>query len=66
MPRFFLNIRDGNTLFADPEGTEFPDLEAAHHEALAAARSVVWDNFKHGQLQDNRQYEITDQQRNSP
>ena len=60
MPRFFLNIRDGDTLIRDPEGSEFPDLETARAEAMAGARDVLGDEIKHGQVQDKRQYEITD------
>ncbi|SDD94550.1 DUF6894 family protein [Belnapia rosea] len=60
MPRFFLNIRDGDFLARDDEGLEFPDLEAARAEALAAARDVLGDAIQHDQVQDTRQYEITD------
>jgi hypothetical protein len=45
----------------NPEGTEFADLEAARVEALAAARDVLGDVIKNDQVQDNRQYEITDE-----
>jgi hypothetical protein len=61
MPLFFLNVRDGASLVRDPEGSEFADLEAARAEALASARDLVGDNLKNDQVQDNRQYEITDE-----
>jgi hypothetical protein len=61
MPLFFLNVRDGDFVVRDPEGTEFANLEAARVEALAAAREVLGDAIKTGQGQDNRQYEITDE-----
>jgi len=38
MPRFFLHIDDGTQRIEDEEGSELPDLAAAHEEALAAAR----------------------------
>jgi len=60
MPRFFLNVRDGDALTKDEEGTEFPNLEAARAEVIAAARQVLGDGLKDGKVQDNRQYEITD------
>ena len=60
MPRFFLNVRDGEFLARDPEGTEFADLEAACVEVLAAARDMLGDAIKNDQVQDNRHYEITD------
>ena len=61
MPNFFLNVRDGDHLTRDVEGTEFADLAAARAEALAAARDVLGDEIKNDQVQDNRQYEITDE-----
>jgi hypothetical protein len=61
MPLFFLNVRDGASLIRDPEGSEFADLETARAEALAAARDVLGDELKNDQVQDNRQYEITDE-----
>jgi hypothetical protein len=48
-------------LVRDPEGSEFADLEAACAEALAGARDLIGDNLKNDQVQDNRQYEITDE-----
>ena len=53
--------RDGEFLTRDPEGTEFADLETARAEALGAARDVLGDGIKNDQVQDNRQYEITDE-----
>ena len=61
MPNFFLNVRDGDHLTRDVEGTEFADLAAARAEALTAARDVLGDEIKNDQVQDNRQYEITDE-----
>jgi hypothetical protein len=60
MPLLFLNVRDGDFLVKDPEGTEFADLEAARAEALAAARDMLGDKIKSDRVQDSRQYEITD------
>jgi len=61
MPQFFLNVRDGDHLTRDVEGIEAANLEAARAEALAAARDVLGDELKNDQVQDNRQYEITDE-----
>jgi hypothetical protein len=38
MPRYFLHIDELDT---DPEGTEFPGLEAARAEAVLAARELL-------------------------
>lgn len=54
MPQFPLNIRDGDTLLRDPEGSEFPDLETARAEALAGARDVLGDEIKADQVRDRR------------
>jgi hypothetical protein len=61
MPQFFLNVRDGDYLTRDVEGIEVANLEVARAEALAAARDVLGDEVKYGRVQDNRQYEITDE-----
>lgn len=61
MPLFFLNVRDGDFLMKDPEGTVFTDLNAARIEASAAARDILGDAIKNDQVQDSRQYEITDE-----
>lgn len=61
MPRFFLNTRDGDFLMKDPEGTDFDGLDAARAEALAAARDFLGDSIKNDQVQDAREYEITDE-----
>lgn len=61
MPRFFLNIRDGDFLAEDPEGSVFADLDAARAEVLAGARDVLGDAIKNDRVQDPRLYEITDE-----
>lgn len=40
MPRFFLHIDDGTQRIEDEEGSDLPNLAAAHEEALAAARQL--------------------------
>jgi hypothetical protein len=61
MPRFFLNVRDGDFLARDVEGIEAANLNAARAEALAAARDLVGDGIKNDQVQDKRLYEIADE-----
>ena len=41
MPRYYLNVRQGQTLHRDPEGAEFVDLEQARREAVCCARELV-------------------------
>jgi len=45
LPRYFLHIGELDT---DPEGTELPDLEAARHEAMLAAREMLAEWILHG------------------
>ena len=45
----------------DPEGSEFADLKTARAEALAGARDLLGDELKNDQVQDSRQYEITNE-----
>jgi hypothetical protein len=41
MPRYYLNVRQGQILHRDPEGAEFADLEQAREEAVHCARELV-------------------------
>lgn len=61
MPRFFFNVRVGDFLGKDPEGIVFADLDTARAEALTAARDMLGEAIKNDQVEDPRQYEITDE-----
>ena len=41
MPMYYFHIRDGSTLEVDPDGTELPDISAAHAEALKVAHELL-------------------------
>ena len=41
MPMYYFHIRDGSTLEVDPDGTELPDIRAAHAEALNVAHELL-------------------------
>jgi len=41
VPRFYLDIVDGDAVIEDPEGVEFPDLATALAEAELGARELV-------------------------
>ena len=60
MPRFFFRVRDGDGLSEDPEGSELPNLDAARAEALAAARQLVADRLRRGDLSGGQAFEICD------
>lgn len=59
MPRFFFHIRDGATLIEDPDGSDLPDLAAAHEEAVQGARSILAEKLKAGEVIDGQRFEIT-------
>lgn len=48
MPRYFFQLNEGNDVTEDIDGSELPDLEAARHYAVRAARellahAILWD-----------------------
>lgn len=60
MPVYYLNLRDGDVLIEDPEGSELPDLQAAHEEAVVAAREILSEKLKSGLILDGQSIEICD------
>lgn len=61
MPLFYLHIRDGDKLVEDPDGSDLPDLEAAHSEALKGARGILAEMLRKGEVLDGQTIEITDE-----
>jgi hypothetical protein len=47
MPRYFLDVADGDTI-VDPEGADFTDLAAAREEATFSARDIIGQDVKEG------------------
>ncbi|KQO49357.1 MULTISPECIES: DUF6894 family protein [unclassified Methylobacterium] len=60
MPRFYLNIRDGDDLIEDQEGSVLVDVDAARLEALASARDILAELVRAGRLVDGQCFEIMD------
>ncbi|MDB5556177.1 MAG: hypothetical protein JWL86_6161 [Rhizobium sp.] len=58
MPRFYFNVRDGDTLIADREGVEMPGKSAAAEEARQAARDLLAERVKFGEPLESRQFEV--------
>ena len=48
MPRFYLDVLDGDQVIEDPDGMDFADLDMAIAEAVAGARDLV----AHGIMQN--------------
>jgi len=63
MPRYFLNIRDQDTLIVDPDGDELPNLEEARDLALEIIRDILGRPETYGSARrwSLRSFEITDE-----
>lgn len=61
MPHFYLNVRDADGLLEDPEGSDLPDLDAAHLQALEGARDILAEMLRKGEVLDRQTIEITDE-----
>lgn len=50
MPRFYFDMLDGAEPIPDNDGNDLPDLEAARGYAIVAAREIVGDQARSGEL----------------
>ncbi|MGV8856890.1 MAG: DUF6894 family protein [Devosia sp.] len=60
MPDFYFNIRGDSVVLKDLEGTSFPDLAAAHLEAISAIREILADLLTSGKMVDGQKMDICD------
>jgi hypothetical protein len=60
MPLFYFDVRDGQLVSTDVEGTELADLAAAVAEAKCVARDLAIEELKRGAPIDGREIEIRD------
>jgi hypothetical protein len=61
MPKYYLHLRNGDTVIKDPDGTELVDLHAARREAVAAGREILAERVRTGQVIDRETLEICDE-----
>jgi hypothetical protein len=62
MHRYFIHLRDGSDIVADPDGSLMASLEAAVVEATASARWIMADQLRANQgVTLDRQFEIADE-----
>jgi hypothetical protein len=61
VPRFYMNLRDGDTLLEDPEGHDFPSLAEARREAILSARELMSSRVAAGKNPNHSKFEITDE-----
>jgi hypothetical protein len=60
MPRYYFHIRSDHGLLHDPDGTDLPDLPAARLEVEQAARDLLANLLRRGEVVDGQVFEITD------
>jgi hypothetical protein len=60
--RYFLNIRRGDEVIHDLEGSELPDLDAARAEAIYGAREILAQNVRVGTVITGRKFEVCDEE----
>jgi hypothetical protein len=58
MPLYYFHIRNGSAFERDPKGSELPDLETAHAEALICARELALAILD---FEDDTRIEIADE-----
>ena len=61
MPRFYLNLRHGDTLLEDPEGHDFVSLAEARTEAIMSARELMSSRVAAGKNPNHSRFEIMDE-----
>ena len=61
MPRFYMHVCNGNGFVEDEEGRELPDAETARNEAIAAARDVMANDLRGGELDISSFIEVEDE-----
>ena len=60
MPLYYLHIRDGEQLIRDEEGVELPSVMSAKSEAEQAARELLAEKVRAGDIIDGQEFEIYD------
>ena len=60
MPRFFFNLRDGESI-DDPDGIFLPDTRSARLEAIRNARDIMAEEVRRGHLSLTSRIEVTDE-----
>ena len=50
MARYFMHLRDGSEEVLDPEGRDYPSLDALRNAVLAAARDLMAGDVKAGAI----------------
>jgi Ser/Thr protein kinase RdoA (MazF antagonist) len=62
MPRYFFHVCNGDGFTQDEEGAILPDAAAARRNAIAAARGIMAEEMRAGQLNPASFIEIEDEE----
>jgi hypothetical protein len=63
MPRYFFHICNGTGFVEDEQGLNLPDQETAYKKAVEAARGVMADDMRKGELDLTSFVEVEDEAR---
>jgi hypothetical protein len=62
MGRFYFHLRANDQIVPDDEGADLPDLSAAEHEAILAARELLAETIKSGRPEVPEAFVIADEE----
>ena len=60
VPRFYLDVLDGDRVIEDPEGIDFADLDTALAQAVQGARELVASGIKRNEDVSGQVFRIRD------
>jgi hypothetical protein len=50
MARYYLHLRDGHDELLDPDGIEYPDMDALRQGVLTTARDLIAGDVQEGEI----------------
>src|SRR5258708_16043852 len=62
MGRFYFHLQADDQIVPDDEGVDLPDLSAAEHEAILAAREILGEAIKSGRPEVSKAFVIADEE----
>jgi len=62
MGRFYFHLQADDQIVPDDEGADLPDLSAAEHEAILAAREILGEAIKSGRPEVSKAFVIADEE----
>jgi hypothetical protein len=61
MPRYFFHIKSESAIVEDLEGVELSGEREAHAEAADAAREILSERVRKGEVIDGHEFEVQDE-----